>query len=344
LSLHLVTKGWAVTVYCQKNGGDAIAEEVWNGVRLIHIPVHGSDTMGSIFFDWKSSLHALRERPLILTLGYNTALFCLMYRLAGVTNLINMDGFEWKRKKWSFFQKVWLYLNERCACLLANHLIADHPVINAHLSSRVNPSKITMIPYGADIVTGVDADLLRPFGLEPGGYVLVIARTEPENSILEIVQAFSSRTRGCKLVLVGGYYPASYLYHAKIAAAAGAETVFLGPVYEKDVVKALRTFCRLYIHGHQVGGTNPSLLEGMAAGSPVLAHDNLFNRWVCGDAAHYFKDGDACCSELDTLLDNSALLATLGRAANERCKMEFSNESVMSKYDNLLSEWWYKNI
>jgi exopolysaccharide biosynthesis WecB/TagA/CpsF family protein len=343
LSLYLVSKGWTVTVYCQDNGGEKLYENDWNGVRLIHIPVHGSDAMGSIFFDWKSTLHVLHEKSLVLTLGYNTALFCFMYRLAGVTNLINMDGFEWKRKKWSFFQRAWLYLNERFACLVANHLIADHPVINTYLGTRVKPSKITMIPYGADSVAGVDADLLKPFALDPGGYVLVVARAEPENSILEIVEAFSSRKRGYKLVLVGGYDPKNYQYHAKIVAATGDEIVFLGPVYEKDVVMALRTFCRLYIHGHQVGGTNPSLLEAMAAGSPVLARDNQFNRWVSGDTAKYFKDGDECCRELDTLLDNSALLATLGRAANERCKMEFSKETVMSKYEKLLSKWWYKS-
>ena len=344
LSLYLVSKGWAVTVYCQINGGDVFSEEVWNGVRLIHIPVQGSDTIGSIFFDWKSTLHALRERPLILTLGYNTALFSLMYRLAGVTNLINMDGFEWRRKKWSYLQRTWLYLNERFACLVANHLIADHPVINAHLCTRAKPSKITMIPYGADIVSKVDVNLLKPFGFEPGGYVLIIARTEPENTILEVVEAFSSRRRDCKLVLVGGFIPKINPYHAKIAAAAGDETIFLGPLYEKDVVMTLRTFCRLYIHGHQVGGTNPSLLEAMAAGSPVLAHDNQFNRWVSGGTAHYFKDSNACSLELDTLLDNSELLASLGRAARERCKMEFSNEIVLSKYQNLLDKWWRKSL
>jgi hypothetical protein len=82
----------------------------------------------------------------------------------------------------------------------------------------------------------------------------------------------------------------------------------------------------------------------MAAGSPVLAHDNQFNRWVCGDMVHYFMDGKGCCRELDMLLDNSELLAALGSAAKERCKIEFSNEIVMSKYQNLLNEWWHKSV
>ncbi|NVN91133.1 MAG: glycosyltransferase [Desulfuromonadales bacterium] len=340
LSLNLVSNGWAVAVYCQNNGGEKLYESDWNGVRLVHIPVRGSDTIGSIFFDWKSTLHALSERPLILTLGYNTALFCLLYRLAGVTNLINMDGLEWKRKKWSLLQRSWLYLNERFACLVAHHLIADHPVIKTHLYTRANPSKITMIPYGVDIVSEVDVNLLKIFGLEPDKYVLIIARTEPENSILEIVKAFSKRIRGYKLVLVGGFAPDRYPYHAKIAATAGDETLFLGSVYKKDVVMALRTFCRLYIHGHQVGGTNPSLLEAMAAGSPILAHDNPFNRWVSADTAHYFKDADECCIELDALLSNTGLLKALGHAARGRCKVEFSNDTIMSKYQNLLRAWW----
>jgi exopolysaccharide biosynthesis WecB/TagA/CpsF family protein len=343
LALYLASRGWNVTVYCQKNGADRLCEEYWQGVRLVHIPVNGSDTIGSIIFDWKSTLLALREKSLVLTLGYNTALFSFVYRLAGVTNLINMDGFEWRRKKWSLPQRAWLYLNERFACLVANHLIADHPEIQTHLSTRVSSKKITMIPYGADVVAGADATRLHPFGLEPDGYALVIARPEPENSILEIVEAFSARKRGYKLVLVGAYDPARYPYHAKVTAAAGNEVVILGAIYDRAKVAALRYYCRMYIHGHRVGGTNPSLIEALAAGSPVLAQDNRFNRWVAGPAAHYFKDQAECSAELDRLLLDKDLLARMRNAGRERCEREFSAERVLVAYEELLRKWWDKD-
>lgn len=343
LALYLASKGWNVTVYCQNNGVGQCYEETWNGVSLIHIPVRGSDTPGSIVFDWKSTLHVLRERSLVLTLGYNTALFSIMYRLAGVTNLINMDGFEWKRKKWSLPQRAWLYLNERLACLLGNHLIADHPEVQTHLNTRVDRSKITMIPYGADIVHDADASLLQPFGLEPASYALMIARPEPENSILEVVTAFSAHPRGYRLVLVGAFDPERHSYHARVKAAAGSEVSFLDAIYDKEKVAALRYHCRLYIHGHQVGGTNPSLLESMAAGAPVLAHDNQFNRWVAGSSAIYFKDIVSCAEALGRLLPDNQLLCDLGHAGQGRCGQEFSSERMLADYEKLLHGWWLRS-
>lgn len=340
LSAHLVKQGWEVSVYCQDNNGSHYYEEDWNGVRLIHIPVKGSDTIGSILFDWKSTLQAIREKKLILTLGYNTAVFSVLYRLAGVCNLVNMDGLEWRRAKWPLLHRGWLYLNERVACIVSNHLIADHPEIMKHLHTRVNSSKVSMIPYGADIVLAANSELLKPFGLEPDKYVLVVARLEPENSILDIVKAFSVRKRGYKLVLVGGFIPDSYTFHARLAEASSAEIIFLGAIYEKPVVNALRMFCRLYIHGHQVGGTNPSLLESMAAGAPVLAHDNPFNRWVAGSSARYFCGLQSCESELDLLLADNKALSELGVLSRERCSVEFSVEQSVSSYQHLLQSWW----
>jgi len=146
-----------------------------------------------------------REQWLVLTLGCNTAVFCLAYRVKGITNLIDMDGIEWRRQKWSTLERAWLYLNERAGCWLGNHLIADHPEIKAHLATRVGDAKITMIPYGADRIDNADSGVLAQYGLQPGGYAMVIARPEPENSILEIGAAFSRKPRGMKLVVLGRY-------------------------------------------------------------------------------------------------------------------------------------------
>ena len=133
--------------------------------------------------------------------------------------------------------------------------------------------------------------MLAPLGLTPGQYVTLIARPEPENSVLEIVAAFSAkRPRGLKLVVLGAYHPEALPYHAQVMAAASPEVVFAGALYDHALVNALRLHGLLYLHGHQVGGTNPSLIEAMGAGNPVLAHDNRFNRWVARDGAWYFQD------------------------------------------------------
>src|SRR5574337_523144 len=193
LALYLAVRGWQVAVYCQdeNRARKAVYEESWNGVRLIHVPARFGGAAGTIYFDWLSTLHASGEDGIKLTLGYNTALFTLLYRARGRQSVINMDGLEWRRAKWSFPEKAWLYLNERLGCLFAHHLVADNPAIKDHLATRTNASKITTIPYGAEAVTSADENLLKNYGLRPDGYALIIARPEPENSILEIVSAFS---------------------------------------------------------------------------------------------------------------------------------------------------------
>lgn len=339
LALYLVARGWEVTVYCQHKGSGKPYEQLWNGVRLYHIPVQASGPRASFVFDWKATWHAAKAGGLVLTLGYNTAVFSLVHRMRGQLNLINMDGFEWKRPKWSAPVRAWLYANERLGCWLGDHLIADHPEIKAYLTSRVSQDKIAVIPYGADRVENADPLLLQRYGLTPHGYALVIARPEPENSIREIVTAFSHKPRGMPLVVLGNYNPTGNPYHQEVIEAAGAEVKFIGAVYEKRVVQALRFFANLYVHGHQVGGTNPSLVEALGAGSAVLAHDNPFNRWVAGTGAEYFRDEDSCAALLEQLLIDPIRLQAIGEASRARFEEQFTWDKVLDEYESLLMSW-----
>ena len=341
LARYLVARGWRVTVYCQVDGTGAITEDSWEGIGRVHIPVSHDGAKGTVEFDWRCISHLLRrdDPGLVLTLGYNTAAFGLRLRLAGVRNVINMDGIEWKRDKWRFYERAWLYLNERLGCLVGNHLIADHPEIANHLATRVARGKITTIPYGADAIEDADAGLLRRYGLEPDRYAVVIARPEPENSILEMVRAFSRRPRAMRLVMLGSYKPELNPFHARVLEAASEEVLFPGAIYEPEVVAALRLHARLYIHGHRVGGTNPSLVEALGAGSPVLAHDNRFNRWVAGSAARYFSDEDACGAQLDELLAPTADLSAMRLGSRQRHAEELTWERVLAAYEILLLQW-----
>lgn len=345
LALYLTRKGWEVTVYCQANNSytEEVFETSWQGIRLVQIPVYGETSLATMIFDWKSTLHVLQEKNLILILGYNTAIFCILYRLNGLTNLINMDGLEWCRQKWSLPEKAWLYLNERLGCWLGNHLIADHPEIKKHLATRVSSEKITVIPYGSEEVTEVDASLLKQYELVENEYALVIARPEPENNILEIVSAFCCKTRGIKLVILGCYCPELIPYHKKVIEAANDEVKFLGANYECSLVRTLRFYAKLYVHGHTVGGTNPSLVEALAAGSPILAHQNKFNYWVAGVGNHYFKNQEDCQQKLNQLLPDTKELQQMKKASIKRYYEEFSAEKDVKLHEDLLTQYWVKS-
>lgn len=338
LSLHLVSRGWRVVIYCQTNGQGDIIKDYWNGIERVIIPVNISGSLGTIIFDFKSIIHAARSGFLCLTLGYNTAFFSLYLRLKNITNIINMDGIEWKRAKWSIHAKLWFWLNDWFGCFIANHLVADHPKIFDHLLTRVSINKISMIPYGAPFISAPDIDLIHLFNITKYKYLTVIARPEPENSIYEIVKGFSARSRGVKLVVLGDFLDCNS-YHRKVKGIASDEVVFLGAIYDKSVVESLRFFSLAYIHGHQVGGTNPSLVEALGASNPILAHDNFFNHWVAGPHARFFSDSESFDFCLTDFLSNTSLQVIMRKASIDQYIGNFKWIDVLCSYENLLEEF-----
>lgn len=341
-SLYLKRKGQDITVYCQAQGNGPIFEDYWKGIHRVHIPVMQDGAKGTIVFDWKSTCHAARQNGIILTLGYNTAVFCALYRLKGIKNMINMDGIEWQRDKWSFFERVWLYINEKAGLFLGNHLIADHPKIKIHLAGLVSPDKISTIPYTASFINSADETLLKFLNLQPGRFALLIARPEPENSILSIVRAYTAQKRGLPLVILGDYDSEHHKYQKQVLEAGNDEVMFVGAIYDQSVVQALRFYARFYIHGHTVGGTNPSLVEALGAGSPVLAHRNRFNRWVAGDGALFFLNETECEHQISRMIKDDSLVKSMSIASQKQYKKKFTADKVHGAYERLLMKYLEK--
>lgn len=336
LALHLVSKGWQVIIYCQEDGVGSKWSDEWRGVDRIHIPVKQSGPWGTIVFDWLVIRDVVKYKDLCITCGYNTALFCARLRMRGIQNIISMDGIDWLRSKWGVAAKTWLYLNERAACWLGDHLIADHPEIKAHLSTRVHSEKITTIVQGAEPIGEISETFLAQWKLEPRNYFTLIARPEPENSILEIVKGFSKKQRGMKL-LVLGRYSNSDAFQKKVLDAASDEVIFAGAIYDKKAVQSLRFYCTAYFHGHQVGGTNPSLIEALAASNAVLAHDNRFNRWVLGEAGYYFIDAESFSIALENMLSKQNVLEEIRRRNFQRYLDKFTWSDILKQCEELLT-------
>ena len=339
LALFLVGRGWKVTVYCQNPELKADTyEDDWNGIHRVHVAPGMKGPLGTGIYDAKCFWHLKDEdKGVVLTLGYNTAFFNILPKLWKFRQAINMDGIEWERGKWSWFYKKIFKINYKIAGRVANTLIADHPEIEKILLKDFDRKKIKIIPYGANVITSANADLLDYYKLTPKRYMIVIARPEPENNILMIVKTWSRKYRNMKLVVLGDYRT-SEPYKRQVRKAASDEVIFPGAIYRPEVVNALRFNALAYIHGHSVGGTNPSLLEAMGAGNPIVAHDNKFNRWVANDAAIYFETED----QLDYLLANLPLnekqLRQLSQNSWVRHNEAFQWESILDRYENILEE------
>lgn len=339
LALFLVARGWRVTVYCQSDVGavtERFATDTWHGVERVHVRVARVGAAGTIAFDWHSIRHAAAQDGVCLVLGYNTAVLLAMLRVHSKKILINMDGIEWRRPKWSRPVRAWFYLNEWIGARIGHRLVADHPAIADHLAKRRSRNAIATIPYGGDEVIAAPVAPVEAMGLVPGAYLISIARLEPDNNILPIVEAFSRRHRHTKLVVLGCLDDTNP-YHVAVKAAASKDVIFLGAIYDKAIVQALRYHARAYCHGHMVGGTNPSLVESLWCGSAVLAHGNVFNTWTAGPEQFFFADIDECDGMIGRILTDDIAVARARRAARARAVTSFAWAQVLSDYERELA-------
>ncbi|WP_238154390.1 DUF1972 domain-containing protein [Ornithinimicrobium sufpigmenti] len=340
VGLHLARRGWQVTVHCQVEGRGPVRTDEWRGLRRVLIPEHRPGWLGTASFDRKSIAWLMRERQdvdVCLTFGYNTGVLNIAHRLKRVPNVINMDGMEWTRARWGLTRQAILLANERCAGLVGTLLVGDHPVISDYLGRHFGRRRVRTITYGAHEVQTAATSPVLGLGLTPGNYATLICRPIPENSILEIVTAWSARRRGIPLVILGDYSTED-TYQRQVLAAASDEIRFVGSIYDQSIVSALRFHSRVYLHGHTVGGTNPSLVEAMAAGNPVIAHHNPYNTWVAGAAGRYFHDATDLAALLDELLHDKATLTEMSEAARERHAEEFTWEHIGTQYERVLLE------
>lgn len=168
---------------------------------------------------------------------------------------------------------------------------------------------------------------------------MMVGRLEPENSILTIVRAYARSNLPVPLLVVGTLDPDRNPYHRELVAAASENVKFVGAIYDQTKLRCLRFYTRLYIHGHRVGGTNPSLVEALGGAGAVLAHDNHFNRWTAGPTAAYFADEDECEDRLTAILGDKRQQELMKLGSQLQHKRLFTWEQVLGEYEDLIDEF-----
>ncbi|WP_243076178.1 DUF1972 domain-containing protein [Microbacterium sp. SS28] len=340
IAFHLRDHGWTVEVYCQLDGAGPIETDEWHGVvrTMIHEPREG--WRGTSAFDLTSIRHAMaihEPGDVWLTFGYNTGVYDVVPRLRGIPNVINMDGMEWTRRRWGLAKQGILLANERLAGWSGDVLIADHPVIATYLRRHFGERRVQTITYGAHEVVNAPTGPAKELGLTPGDYGMVVCRPIPENSVLEIVTAWSAEERGRPLVVVGPY-GIDDPYQARVLAAASDEVIFPGAIFDAERLRSLRFHSAVYLHGHTVGGTNPSLVEAMAAGNAIIAHRNPYNTWVAGPLNAYFSDVRSLVRILRSLLPDEDHRRRMGMASRARFRDEFTWARIGAQYEQALRD------
>lgn len=338
LSIRLVERGHEVTVYAE-TGDSSVEDTSYRGVRVRHKRRPRWGAASVLAYDCACLWDARRGYDLVYMLGYGAAWACWWPRVFGVPVWINVDGLEWARSKWGRAARIYLRCMEWVASRVATRLIADAEAIAQRFRETYpKGAPSSFIAYGAELVQDRDVDpsVLSAWGLNPRRYMLVVARPEPENHILEIVQGYEIHGGDWPLVIVGDVSGAT-AYQQLLRQHASDRVRFVGGIYDTGQLASLRVHAACYLHGHSVGGTNPSLLEALACGNWVIAHDNPFNREVARDAADYFATPEQLARSLDLVVGQSdAMLPQRSQRARDIVSEHYTWDGIADAYEALM--------
>lgn len=315
---RLAADGHRVVVYCRSAGGDADAQprpERHLGMELVHLPAARKRSLETLSHSALSVLHLLRHRTdAAFVFNAANAPLLPLVRAAGIPVATHVDGLEWRRAKWGGAGRRYYRAAEALAVRWSDALIADAQGI-ADYYRREFDAPTELLTYGAPLIAP-GGDRLAELGLEPGGYHLVVARFEPENHVDVIVDGYRRSTARKPLVVVGSA-PYADEYTARVHALADERVRFLGGVWDQDQLDQLYAHSATYLHGHSVGGTNPSLLRALGAGAAVLAFDVDFNREVAGQSGRWFTGPDDVAALVEAAEADPATTEKAGRLARE---------------------------
>ncbi|HYP44803.1 MAG TPA: DUF1972 domain-containing protein [Propionibacteriaceae bacterium] len=301
---RLAARGHDVLVFCRPPyavEGDSELRDNYLGMQLIHLPIVRRRSLETLAHTALSVVHpelAGADAAIVFNAANSPLLPVLAAR--GLPVATHVDGLEWRRAKWGPIGRRYYRIAESLAVRWSDEIIADAQGIADYYRSEFGAAS-ARIAYGAPITHGHDADRadrVEELELSVKKYHLVVARFEPENHVLDMVRAYEQSNAELPLVVVGSA-PYSDAYTARIRRLAGSRVRLLGAVWDQEQLNQLYRHALTYLHGHSVGGTNPSLLRAAGAGTYTIAYDVGFNREVLGANAAYFTTANELTTHLE---------------------------------------------
>lgn len=334
LAPFLCDEGWDVTVYGRK--GATIAGDPSRDTRVNSVGTLGWEkkSLSTLSYGLTSVLHAAVRRPdVALIMNVANGYWLPILKLRGIPTVVNVDGMEWERSKWGPLAKTVFKIGAKLTARYADHLITDAKEIQRRWLTEFNRTSI-FIPYGGDAVE----ELPLEKNLSHRGYVLLVARFVPENTVGEFLKAAEIIADKYPVVLVGGSgYGGPLDEQARDLSERISNITWLGHISDDVRLFSLFQHAGAYFHGHSVGGTNPALVQAMACGAPIVARDTVFNREVLAGTA-LFCDPNAhdIYEKVISSLEDVELSDERGRLARERAANHYSWRGVCESYDEVL--------
>ncbi|MBC7092317.1 MAG: glycosyltransferase, partial [Nitrososphaeria archaeon] len=331
----------------------------YHDITLVNIPaIQGKTTTIPVINDIMATLYLILKYRNKINIFYYVAgdgsISAILARIIGKKVIINPDGIEWKRPVkraiyWPLHLKILSLplmllhlLFEYLSVHIANVIVCDSQEIKNRLEQVYKTKKAIYIPYGArELVSPStseekEVEILSKYNLNSGTYYLTVARIVAENNLHIEIEGFKRVNTDKKLVIVGNFnYKDTYTKHLIKLKENNGNILLLNPIYDKETLGVLRKNCFAYIHGYEVGGTNPSLLEQMLYGRPILAYDVPFNREVLQEGGIYFKNEDDLAIKITKLEEGEFNLKLIKKMQITRIKMQYNWEKISNDYAHL---------
>ncbi|OFI47933.1 glycosyl transferase [Floricoccus penangensis] len=325
----------------------------YNGADVFNIKERNLGGAKVIFYDLDAINYSLKfikdeeiEKPIFYILGNTIGAFISpvarkIHQIGGLL-FVNPDGLEWRRSKWSYPIRKYLKYSERKMVEKADLIIADNQGIDDYLKEEYKPFMSQVIAYGTDIdeVGNVEYDWYQEHDVIADEYYLVVGRFVPENNYETIIKSFMNSNTTKDLVIITNNEGSPYYEYLKESTNFDQDNRinFVGTVYDKDLLKNIRKNAYGYIHGHEVGGTNPGLLEAMWSTSLNLVLDVSFNRNVGSDSVLYWQK-DQLSNLIDLTDDLSKYEKSVyGSKSSDIILKDYTWEKIVSQYEELFTD------
>lgn len=302
-----------------------------NGAFIRSVPLKANG-LQSIIYDFVTMLDAsIRGADHILVLGVSGGIFFPFFKLFKSNVILNPDGAEWKRSKFGGFVKSFLKLSEKIGVKYADKVITDNKVISHELLEDYAVHS-SVIEYGGDhsCATALGEKNASLYSIDQENYAFKVCRIVPENNIRMILEAFSKTKY--RLLLLGNWNNSKFGVDIRAEYSGYANLSLLDPIYDQRALDELRSNCKIYIHGHSVGGTNPSLVEAMHLGLPCLVYDVNYNRETTEDCAEYFSSQSELSEALPRLWESKEHLDSIREGLLAVAKRRYLWSDIITKY------------
>ena len=288
------------------------------------------------------------EQPIFYVLGNTIGAFVAPFarkiHKMGGRFYINPDGLEWKRAKWAKPIQAYLKYSEKIMTRHADLVISDNPGIESYIKEAYPWSKTTYIAYGTDLSpTSLNSqdrkarEFYHKWQTQEKNYYLILGRFVPENNYETAIREFMTSSTKRDLVIICNQEGNPYFeeLRARTGFDQDPRVKFVGTVYDQDLLKYIRKEAFAYIHGHEVGGTNPGLLEALAHTDLNLVLGVSFNQTVAKDTAHYWTKETGNLAHLINQVDPLEDVSEWGQRAKANMKQNFTWEKIVGEYEEL---------